>query len=57
MTEKDNAMKKFATFWKIIGDHYIKDSANITPRGMFIMLDLLEDVNPLIRHSAKSLFL
>lgn len=47
-------MKKFATFWKIIGDHYLKDSANINPKGMFIMLDLLEDINPLIRHSAKS---
>ena len=47
-------MKKFATFWKIIGDHYMKDSNNINPKGMFIMLDLLEDVNPLIRHSAKS---
>eukprot|EP00828_Plagiopyla_frontata_P022364 TRINITY_DN28949_c0_g1_i1.p2 TRINITY_DN28949_c0_g1~~TRINITY_DN28949_c0_g1_i1.p2 ORF type:complete len:253 (+),score=37.83 TRINITY_DN28949_c0_g1_i1:145-903(+) len=47
-------MKKFATFWKIIGDHYMKDSENINPRGVFIMLDLLEDVNPLIRHSAKS---
>lgn len=55
VTEKENAIRRFATFWKLTGEIYknIPITTSNAP-GLFIMLDYLDHENPLIRHTSKS---
>lgn len=55
ITEKENAIRRFATFWKLTGEFYksIPITTSNAP-GLFIMLDYLDHENPLIRHTSKS---
>ena len=55
ITEKENAIRRFATFWKLTGEIYksIPITTSNAP-GLFIMLDYLDHENPLIRHTSKS---
>lgn len=55
VTEKENAIRRFATFWKLTGEIYknIPITTSNAP-GLFIMLEYLDHENPLIRHTSKS---
>lgn len=55
ITEKESAIRRFATFWKLTGEIYknVPITTSNAP-GLFIMLDYLDHENPLIRHTSKS---
>ena len=56
ITEKESAIRRFASFWKLSSD--LQQSINNTfvqsGIGLFIMLDFLDHDNPLLRHTSKS---
>ena len=56
ITEKESAIRRFASFWKLSSD--LQQSINNTfvqsGIGLFIMLDFLDNDNPLLRHTSKS---
>ena len=56
ITEKESAIRRFASFWKLSSD-FQQNSNNIFIQsgiGLFIMLDFLDNDNPLLRHTSKS---
>jgi len=53
ITEKEAAIRRFASFWKLSSD-MVKSEFIESGTGLFIMLDFLDNDNPLLRHSSKS---
>ena len=53
ITEKEAAIRRFASFWKMSNDMPKSDFID-SGTGLFIMLDFLDNDNPLLRHSSKS---
>jgi len=53
ITEKELALRRFSTFWKLSNDmpksNFIENGI-----GLFLMLEFLDDHNPLLRHTCKS---
>lgn len=53
--EKEAAIRRFAVFWKLTSQYYGESSSQELNRvGLFLMLDFLDDENPIIRHTAKN---
>jgi len=53
ITEKESAIRRFAAFWKLSNDMAKSDFID-SGVGLFIMLDFLDNDNPLLRHTSKS---
>lgn len=55
ISDKELAIRRFAIFWKLTQSHYSKEQLqDLNKVGLFIMLDLLDHENPLIRHASKN---
>ena len=54
ITEKENAIRRFASFWKVAGEFYRNSPFLTSGIGLFIMMDFLDNDNPLLRHTSKS---
>ena len=54
ITEKENAIRRFASFWKLAGEFHRSSPFLTSGIGLFIMLEFLENDNPLLRHTSKS---
>ena len=52
--DKELAIRRYSTFWRLTGDYYRITRIKINPIGMFKMLEYLDHHNPLLRHSSKS---
>ena len=58
--DKEASIQRFSHFWRLTGHKY-KDLlennhelSELNKVGLFVMLDFLEDDNPLVRHAAKN---
>lgn len=56
--EKEAAIRRFAVFWKLTQQFYVnnpsKELQELNKIGLFLMLDFVNDENPIIRHTAKN---
>lgn len=54
--KKEKAFQRFSTFWKLTSEDptMSEKSYEINRLGLFMMLDFLDDENPLLRHAAKN---
>lgn len=54
--KKEKAFQRFCTFWKLTSSDPVlaSQSHKINRLGLFMMLDFLDDENPLLRHAAKN---
>lgn len=55
-TKKEKAFQRFSTFWRLTTDseEYRLKSSEINKLGLFMMLEFVDDQNPLLRHAAKN---
>jgi hypothetical protein len=59
VAEKENAIRRFAVFWKLTSTYYkcsglSRELQDLNKVGLFNMLDFLEHDSPMIRHTAKN---
>ena len=47
-------IKLFSNFWKLINEYYTRKQFYIKPECIFLMVDLVDHKNPLLRHLSKS---
>jgi hypothetical protein len=59
VAEKESVIRRFAVFWRLTSNYF--KTAESTPKlgginkvGLFLMLDFLDNDNPLFRHAAKN---
>lgn len=54
ITEKEIAIRRFASFWKLAGEYHRHSPFLTSGIGLFSMLQFLENDNPLLRHTSKN---
>ena len=58
--EKEASIQRFSHFWRLTGFKYKdlllsnREFAELNKVGLFLMLDFLDDQNPLVRHAARN---
>jgi len=58
--DKEASIQRFSHFWRLTGFKYKdllqsnRELSELNKVGLFVMLDFLEDDNPLVRHAAKN---
>ena len=55
--EKEKSFKRFSAFWKITMNGELANDVYITQinkLGLFMMIEFLDDENPLLRHASKN---
>ncbi len=58
VSEKEASIRRFAHFWKLTAlrreDASNQELSELSKRGLYFMLDYLQDVNPLVRQASRS---
>jgi hypothetical protein len=54
--EKEKSYQRFSVFWKMTLNSQLSDrhTSQINKLGMFMMIEFLDDENPLLRHASKN---